>query len=517
MTETEQPLTSYALTRLRQLAEGNGITPETIQLKGTEEKEVILTGVTRLVPKVEVQTQRLAGRGLKLPKIEQNFQSFAELSNYIASEQQKFQESNDWFNLVKAELEKQPGKGWGLSNARVILDEKPAVHLCATEICPACAGAGNSTCTSCAGRGYTPCPTCHERGSEPCYSCYGSGRNPQDQEQPCPICSGTRFAMCRTCQGRKGIACHACGTAGTLICQTCQGGGQIVELSTLTFGADAGFAPGSSSELPAALRRGFDRAGGIKVLANGHAEIACTVPKEEDVAPNAHELRYTAKISFADLVVQFGDTPHRIAIFGLKRTLLEVPSYLDAGLTAGLELLRDVAKGKGSLERALEYRALREACDMNLAGKKPESLRQLYPVGLSKPMMQEIFQSLRRALARITVMARAIGFLAGLVLATALGGALYLTPLHQNILAAAGQRAALFSEIFLGIFTATVAYIVTGQAALFHLKQLFPKVKMAVHHHGGYLAMLGSFLAFLIPFALSFLHPTGVIWQRMLH
>lgn len=515
-TTTDKPLTDYALRRMRALAEGNGLDPLQIKVNNSEEKDVTLTGTMTLTPKSEIKTQTLMGRKLKLPEVEKSFTTKNELTPYVAEKQKAFQESTDWYGEVLADLDKLPGKGWGIETARVVFDNRPAVHFSASETCVKCLGNGTLTCEFCAGRGYTPCQICYERGTENCYTCYGNGMNPQDNSLPCPTCNGTRFAICRTCQGRKGIPCGNCHANGIVMCEPCQGGGKIVELATLEFGAETAFAPGSGAELPSAVRRAMDRAGGVKVLANGHATIDYTKPKDEDKRPGLMVLNYTAKMRTADVVIQFGDEAKRIAVFGHKRTFLEVPAFLDNSLSASLEQLKQTVAGKGSLDKVLETRVFKEVCGLILqGGGTVEQLRKLYPQGLSKPMMQQILQLMRKALARQTMVARWAGFLAAFVLADVLGGALYLTPMHKTLLAS-GAGLTLAVEIFVPLFCAALGFMLTGQAALFHLRRRFPDSKLAVHHHSGLLGVAAAVVAFVVPCLIALLQPEGVQWLALI-
>lgn len=509
---TEKVLTDYALRRMRALAEGNGLDPLKIKVNNSEEKDVTLTGTMTLTPKSEIKTQTLKGRKLKLPEVEKSFSNAKEMTPYVAEKQKAFQESTDWYTEVLADLDKLPGKGWGIETARVIFDNRPAVHFSASETCVKCMGNGTLTCEFCAGNGYTPCQVCYQRGTENCYTCFGNGMNPQDQNLPCPTCNGTRFAICRTCQGRKGIPCGNCHANGHVMCEPCQGGGKIVELSTLEFGAETAFAPGSGAELPSAVRRAMDRAGGVKVLANGHATIDYTKPKDEDKRPGLMVLNYTAQLRTADLVIQFGDEAKRIAVFGHKRTFLEVPAFLDTSLTESLELLKQTGVGKGNIDKVLDVRVFKEACGFILKGSGTvEQLRKLYPQGLSKPMMQQILQLMRKALARQTMVARWAGFLAAFVLADVLGGALYLTPAHKTLLAN-GAGLTLAVEILVPLFCAALGFLLTGQAALFHLQRRFPDTKLAVHHHSGLLGVAAAIVAFAVPCLIALMQPEGVQW-----
>jgi hypothetical protein len=516
MSQSERPLTDHALARLRELGEGNGLSAETIELKESDEKTVTLTGALFLTPQAELKTQRLIGKGYKLPKVDRSFDSFADLSNFMTEKQQEFQTKGKWFDEVKLDLDKLPGKGWGLVDARIVLDQKPELNASAAETCLSCSGRGALTCHYCAGRGANPCMACGERGSERCYHCFGTGRNPQDQEQPCGICAGTAFVVCRSCQGRRGTPCGNCQAAGVLSCDPCGGAGQTLELATLSFGADATFKPGSSGELPAALRRGIDRAGGLKTLANGHAVIDYSVPKdEEQPKKGVLVLNYTANLACADIVLRIQGKAQRIAVFGQKRVMLDVPPYLDAALAKGLQSVEQAAQGKVRLTEALDYRAIREISTLVLNGKAPlEQIRKIYPLGLSKAMMQRIVRQLRRALARMTLVARWAGLVTAVIVADIIGGAFYLTSLHATTVQNVGRLGGLALEILIPLVCAGLGYLLTGQAALWHLRQVFPKAKIGAHHHGGTLALVAAVLAFCIPFVISLFARDPVLWRH---
>lgn len=507
------PLTDVAVARLREMVSGNGAEPEQIKLKNTDERDVTITGTMVLVPKVEAKEQRLTGKGIKLPEVIKSFTSFTDLSSHIGEVERKYLEGREWFNEVKADLDKLPGKGWGLESARVVLDNKAVENFSATENCTRCFGNGVLGCDYCAGRGYKPCHICYERGYEQCYNCFGVGTDPQDRDKPCIVCNGRRTMICRTCQGNKGIPCATCQGNKVLPCPPCEGGGKLVRLVTMEYGAEASFGAGSGAELPSALRRALDRGGGLKMLANGHAVIDSTVPKDEEQKPGQAVINYTAKLRCADAVIQFVDENKRIAIFGSRNTMLEVPAYLDKTLAEGLAFLELAKKGKEKFEKALAFRAIAEAAQLTLNGDgRVENLRKIYPVGLSKTVIQQILAGVKQSLARVTVAARWAGFIAAFIVADVLGGAFYITPLHDTLLTAAGKQGTLAVELLLPLFCAIVGYILTGQAALFHLRRQFPQAKLAMHHHGGLLGVAAAVMAFLVPFGIALFYPENVQW-----
>lgn len=515
MTETEQPLTQYALSRLRKLAEGNGIQPENIDVVSTEETIVALGGLLRLTPKAEVATQRLPGKAASLPKNAQTLNSFTELSNFVAEEQKKYAESDSWFEDIKPEIDALPGKGWGCDNARITHDKKEAVSAFARETCQECQGKGNLTCNMCLGRTYTPCPVCNELGFEqPCYNCFGRGREPQNNDLICHVCNGTLRAICRTCQGQRGIPCGQCKGSGILSCPPCGGSGQIVETSIISFGIDVSFNIGSSGELPAAVRRAFDRYG-IGFLTKGHAlNIDYTKPDEVQ-KPGMAVLQYTAQVPCADIVMKFGIDRKRIAVFGAKRMLLEVPPFLDYVLEDGVEALASAAKGKSGLEPALKFRALNDACRLILTGQgSAKNFYRLYPFGFDKNSPAKIMRLMRMAINRTTMLARVVAAAVMAMLAGGAGAALYFMPYSSSRLSMHGLNTRLLLEIIVPILCAILGYFMIGKAAQFRLNRLFPGSGAKARHHGGKLAIATALICLAVPFGIALLNPGAAYWLQ---
>ncbi len=509
MSEQDTPLTDYALNKLRQLAKGNGLKPDAIALVHTDEKTVPFTGTMLLTPKTESKVQRTTGKDTTIPKGSKSFTSFAELSTFATEEQNTYAESEEWFTDIQPEIDALPGKGWGLESTYVTHDKKATTSAFAEEPCQACAGQALLICDFCLGKRYNSCPVCQEIGFEPCYNCFGSGREPSNQDQLCRICNGTRQAVCRTCQGQRGIPCAQCKATGNIPCATCAASGKMVEICTITFGADINFAVGSGAELPAALRRALDRHG-IGLIAKGHADIDYVKPEDEQI-PGLVKLFYTAQIPCADMVVSFGGEKKRVAIFGHKRTLLEVPPYLDHALADGIAALAQAAKS-GNLARPLEYRALHDSCRLILTGKGDlNNLRRIYPNGLSKDTGTKILRLMRAALHRTTIAARYSGALLALLLAGGIGAGLYLTPHAQW-----GVNAALGIESAAALVSAALGYVLTSKAAQFKLRHMFPDIPPKGGRIGGALALVAALAGLALTFGMAFLNPESAVWLQQL-
>ena len=192
MTETSpsRPLTDQALSRLRKLAEGNGLAPEAIELIESVEKIYTIEGVLHLVPYCSQEGGRYAGpvRGqgrMMMPDP-------AALHEAARTYQKNFLNSRTWLPDVLQELRNAPGGGWGLNGAKITLPKMTKIFATA-EICPNCQGNKVFVCHDCQGQGFRQCPQCQGRGMELCWNCTGRGVNPAHPNQPCAVCHGSNI------------------------------------------------------------------------------------------------------------------------------------------------------------------------------------------------------------------------------------------------------------------------------------------------------------------------------------
>lgn len=426
------PLTDQALTRLRKLAEGNGLAPEKIELFGTEEKIYTLQGVLTLTPKCDIETGRYSGpaRGGKGRQV---FPNFDAMHAEAAKRKQEFESGRSWLETSLKELKAAPGEGWGLEGARITLPEQ-TITLTASTGCPACHGQKLITCSQCGGQGSFVCGFCHGSRQEVCYGCGGTGNNPQNPTQPCTICNGRRFTTCRHCQGTGQMTCPTChGRRGTP-CPTCKASGLVSEDIAIHCGVDTRFKM-ENEGLPSGLRNGLGRLG-LANLGKGHADITILKPQTEnnDDAPTAtsletdkkissHDILYEAKLPYADLRMNFNGHKAVVSAFGKRGALLGVPPFLDDALKPARTKLALAAVDATSFDEALQTRAVSEALQLELSGKGTiKEFRRFYSVGLSQEAMKEILGNLHLALKKQTLKTRSIiatvwSFISGAVFA----------------------------------------------------------------------------------------------------
>lgn len=405
-------LAEACVTRLRQLAAGNGLRPEAINLQAELEGQFEVEGVLTFTPHFSAEPSatypgQVRGKG------RQSLSSQAALQQEVERRRADIQQGTGWVDDVIAELKQDKTLGWGHQDALVTLP-KQCVTLACTESCPSCRGERNLTCQGCAGRRSLPCPQCspyQQHGHEPCTYCAGMGYYYNDPQQPCRNCNGSRFMLCRECQGRTIVNCPTCQGRGGTACVTCQASGSITQEIKLTAGANFSFQLMSNTQLPTGLRRGLDRIG-LTNIPQTYADIELKPyqeepppknPAEKTRPPPSNKVRLIAKLPYAELAGSIGNTQCKITVFGKRQRLFGVPSFIDDSLKPWRDQLADAAKGKGSLSTALEARLIKDALQLTLNGKgQPNELRRLYPIGLSESTALLILHHLRQALTRAT-------------------------------------------------------------------------------------------------------------------
>ncbi|HEU0117159.1 MAG TPA: hypothetical protein VFR09_00885 [Alphaproteobacteria bacterium] len=501
------PLATHALNRLKKLAEGNGVAPESITLIESNEQVYELQGKLTLTPKVDVQQ----GRGPGSPGSGREvLPNFGALRSEVESRRQRFMQGNDWVEEALGELKADGSQGWGLEGAHVTLPKRTVV-LAASENCPTCQGQKLITCPQCQGQGLIMCPQCHGSRQETCYACGGTGQNPQHPDQRCNICNGMRFINCRMCQGRGQSTCPTCNGRRGTPCPTCKGMGQLTEEAGLTFSAETHFVLASQG-LPSGLRRGLDRLG-IPNLVKGHADIQIVQPKVEgheealpetpdgkkEKPPAKPELNYLAKLPYADVKLRLGGKGTLISVFGKKMVLLGVPAFLDEPLQTARDTLKQAVTGAAPLEAALKARAIREALVLELSGKGTlQEFKKLYPFGISQEVATEILGNLRLALKQQTLRNRTVAAAACGGVSVAIAAVILLTPLHAQI---PSPQMAMAIDLLLPFILMATSWFALGAITGKALQKLFPEHTVAANHSPGktgYAMLAGIFVGYAV-------------------
>ena len=349
------PMLQRALTRLRQIASGNGIDADAIALAKSDEATYTLNAELRLTPSWELRdlTER-AARGAKVTTVK----SKAEMQGLA-----KAPIPSIWLSEAQGDVQPLPGHGWGLDGKNIVLAQHTNVYGLELN-CVACNGQKTVTCTHCHGRARITCPTCH-----------GAGHDLQDQHKTCV-----------TCLGRNEIDCPEC-RQGRSACKACAGRGITMEFAERRLLVAATFHWIGGAELPTELRRAIDRAG-LARLTNGHADI---VQLESDDKISHGVIQYQATLTFSPVTFTIDGKPIRALVLGKKGAILEMPAFLDPIVEKHL--------ADGTLSK---LRLFGDAQKIAAQLQKPEALLRDYPVGLSTNSAAQIYKQARHSLSLAT-------------------------------------------------------------------------------------------------------------------
>lgn len=503
MSELEQtPLTDKTLARLRALANGNGINPDSIQLIESKEKVYTLIGTLTLTPQCDIKTSqtlgRIKGKGIKVHA------SFAELQSEIASIQKSFREDTGWLDQAMDELQRTKGHGWGQEQAHLSWSDKQII-LAASENCPVCKGTAQHPCHDCKGLSTIFCHYCEGRGQELCIQCAGTGIHPQDPKTKCPMCHGTRFSLCRFCNGTGKLPCVSCQGRGNTPCASCKGSGFISQEAVVNKGARLDFSHGSSSGLPSGLLRMISRIGDDK-LYRGHADISIVKGEpEKKKGVDFVVIKLEAKIPYADIKLRIGRKAGLIVCFGKQGKLSGVPAFLDDSLVEGRKTLAAAATGNATVYEAQKFRALSDALHITLSGKThPNELRRLYPVGLSAEAAKEIMENVRLMLKHETGRLRRGAASMCFVGFSSLFAVYFMTPTFAPLLEKLSPTGLLITKVALPVLALAMTWAILLTTARSSLKHRYPKATISPSQDIGKTGYITMALIMVAYFAIMF-------------
>lgn len=522
------PLAAKAFGRLRGIANGNGLAPEALEMIGAEEKLYEIEGILRLEPNIDLQRTRYPGavRGGDRKVFRQADELRAEIERRAAI----LRERPDWIVAAAAQAKSQPAEGWGLDQVEIPLPDH-SVILALNETCPSCQGRRMLTCDHCQGQGMVTCRQCQGNRREPCPHCMGRGEDPLQPNEPCHMCRGEKLILCRPCNGMGQVNCEICHGQKGLTCAACEGAGAFTEEVAVTCRVRTYFTI-SCEGMPSGMRRGLDRLGAAK-LANGYADIetlasphlaslekgksVASVTKatdgQEAMAVGAREMprpeiRYRAKMPFAELRARFNGKAAIVSVFGKRGAMLDVPPFLDVALKEPCARLKQAAHGEAEIEEALKVRILREALELEAAGKgKVKELRRIYPVGLSASLAQEILNDMRMAVGRTTRRFRIVAALGYFALCGGAFGGLLLTPAHAALTRSLSMQLALLLDLAVVSGAVVAGLLMLNAATRFLLGKRFPKLNLALRQKTGKTGLALGLAVFALFWALFFLSP----------
>lgn len=519
-----------ALDRVKFLADGNGIDPETITLQKFAGEVLYFEACSRFTIKPTIAEKSVPGK-----EPGEACGSAADLRMKITTAIEKTTINPEIIGYLSDILEQREDKGFMIEGLTIKLDRlaRKFIHhnsctLCTSGkiLCMACQGAGAQNCTRCRGHRTIVCPQC--RGTK-------TSRQQDGSTGTCRKCNGHGESQCTACRATGKNKCTPCQGSGRTACQKCNATGIISEIAFVTFEASPDFAYDADS-LPPDVPKLIDQLGRLLAVRE-HAEIQILKEKNQARIQREYEttervkirdglmVPYDVYLPFGDIELQMGAATDGIVLagklFGLHPRLVHLPPFLEGPLGPGLDRLTQAANNLGSvranLEEAMRLRAIGDAviAAATLPPKKAsQAIRGRWALGLRPDVAHKMVQMADKAVQNLTRKARVLGLVAGLVL-TALFLTFYLVgPLRPL---AAGQGLHHLALLALDLVLVVVAGYATillsqlaGRRALSALlekiapdraKKIIPRAgKTALYAYGGVVLV---FTAILILAALT--------------
>ncbi|MCL2469065.1 MAG: hypothetical protein FWF24_02385 [Alphaproteobacteria bacterium] len=480
------PMTDRALKRLRALAKGNAMEPDSIRLIESKEQIYTLNGTLTLTPQFDIQTKQVVGRvkgkGVRLHN------SVEALQQEVLLLQRQFSEGTGWVNEAIKELETIKGHGWGQEEAFLTWEgQEKEMHLAASENCTTCGGGGRVPCIGCQGQGRSFCYTCQASGSETCIRCLGTGME-ADHAQPCTLCHGRRLSPCRFCRGSGKMICPKCQGQAKIPCVQCKAAGVFSQEVHIKQGALLNFSLDSTAHVPSGLLRALSRFKDGQFEQGDHADITMFIDEDEKNKKTKDHLliQLKAEIPYAEMKIRFGHRAALVGSFGKKGILSGVPPFLDEALSNTLTDLRGAARGKISLAQAAKVRIVHDALDLVLEKKKAShDLRRLYPLGLTAKTAQEIMSNTIEAVKKDTAATRSFVGAAGILVSTGLFAFMFMTPAFEKLAAIAPPLSGIVVLIVMPAFLMALIWQSLHIASRAILAHKYPKAHVSFSQNIG--------------------------------
>jgi len=473
---TEHKLTLEGIAKIKSCADGNGIDPSKVELLGSEETTLTVQAQMNLQLDMGRETATYPGafknsKGLPKGRSEK-IADEKDIEEKIKELKTKAETGGYWSKDAARQLKAEPGQGWGLEKADVILDSLTQTYYSDVP-CAGCNGASFVVCTACHSAGHVACSYCRESGFEVCTACNGSGINSTNPEQYCTYCSGNRQVYCRQCNGQRQTTCVQCKGQGRIKCPTCGGNGLFTTEINVMPTAKAEFIIAQSADLPGGFRKAISRAG-LKTLAKGHATIA--VQELANNEKGGPYIPYTAVMPYAEIRVRINGKPMKCVLLGHKCVILDLPNFIDTILEEKITPFESNLKSPDTFSKALELRVCREAFELlQLKNADAKMLRQLYPTGLSIEMAQRVLEVMRKLVHSQTIIARIIAAVVSVVLFVVV----------DTFILSSGVRLALMAKAkLISVFVFDAAICIGGYFLQNYLLRWVAAKKLQ-HHLGG--------------------------------
>lgn len=422
MTDTDnaqKKLAQKALRQIRSLCQGNGVAPDSVQIKNARSTIIECQAITHVELHPETTEEKKKGRHNEGQMVE----SPAQLQKIITEITQKALKNNETRKHLTKMLIDRPDKGFSLHAEYFDVDPLKR-DFCFHEACGTCSGKGNVACNRCGGQKREVCNHCHGRSMLPCTYCHGSGFiQDQDGEQSqCNRCFGQRQTACNICQKTGSIGCRQCSGSGALKCNACGGSAFFTHITHLNVRLKTLFEIDRAALPDPVVKIIEDK--GNKMVEKGHIRLHAEPVKRED---GGLAIQYTAQFPYGDLELSINGKPLKAHIFGYKGKMLRLPNFLDQLIAQNFQNLEQAANNKNSIDsnikKASKSRFIAEGLllSVQMPPKKAMlALKKKFPMGASGTFIKQVIllssKALNNATRKTRFSALAIGtFLAGLI------------------------------------------------------------------------------------------------------
>ena len=411
----------HAITRLRELLKGNGVSVDKLKFEHLEGGLFPVEGYCR----IEIGYSRTQGKSGKKRRKEayHKVESQEALEDAIETTRRELCEKGDKRKHIVKKLLDTPDQGFNAEGYELDLSDFNCSFVLPRE-CRNCHHKGKVTCHNCHGNKHIQCQKCHGSTQMPCPQCQGSTfvQGPNGR-QPCQQCSGQGHIPCDKCKNAGHEPCPKCGARGAVTCQTCGGSGWHEETTHIAFHATTRLEY-NTQNLPRGLLRIMHKQAGKLA-----ADNALQLKAEEDSAnkePNTIYVNYSGDVPYGKLHMRLKGKHLSAHVYGYDARLGDVPPFLEHCCATGIKALQKAADTPGAamseLKTAARYRLLRQALVLTSQRKPRQAFRHLanqYPHGVRETSLKGLVMKSDQALRNVTRTPRLLGLGTGLCISAA--------------------------------------------------------------------------------------------------
>lgn len=443
-------LPQRALKQVRALCQGNGVAPDSVQIKKAGGELVRCEAITHIELHPEVKEEKKKGQHQVGQLVEDPAQLGKTIDSYITSAI-KNEETRKYLTQI---LLNRPDKGFSLHAEYFDVDPLNRDY-CFHEPCGTCHGQGSINCTRCNGQRRETCPQCRGTTMTPCTYCHSRGfiQTPDGKQTQCNRCFGKRQVACRLCQKTGFIPCRQCKGSGTTQCNTCKGAAFFTHITHVILKMKTLFEIDRSA-LPRPVLKIIEDGGGPHLIEKQHIKLLnAEQVKRED---GGLAIQYDIEFPYGDLELTINGKPLKTHLFGYKGKMLQLPNFLDNIIGQNFNLLESAAAGEGAVagkvRKASKTRLIADALLLSVSmppKKAMLGLKKKYPMGASNGLIKNAIIFSNKALANVTRKTRFGGFGLGMAVAAAIDSAYLLSHVRAMIEGKIHSPAILLVDIIL--------------------------------------------------------------------